>query len=618
MSQHLSEQETIRREKLEELKKLGIDPYPAPLYPVNTTSVYIKENYRGEENATDFTEVCIAGRLMSVRDMGKAAFAVIQDSVGRIQIYVRKDDLLQGEDATMFDQVWKKLVDLGDIIGIKGFVFTTKVGEISIHVKEFTLLAKSLKPLPVVKEAEGQVFDAVVDPEFRYRQRYADLIVNSHVKDVFLKRTLMINTIRNFLNEHGALEVDTPVLQSIPGGAAARPFITHHNALDMPLYLRIANELYLKRLIVGGFDWVYEFSRDFRNEGMDRTHNPEFTILEWYTAYKDYFWMMEITEQLLEKVAIALHGTTEVTVGDRTINFKAPFKRISIFDAIQEHTGVDVSTMNESQLRDVCNQLQIPTEASMGAGKLIDEIFGEKCEGHYIQPTFIIDYPVEMSPLTKKHRSKPGLVERFELMINGKEVANAYSELNDPIDQRHRFEEQVKLMERGDHEAMFIDYDFLRALEYGMPPTSGIGIGIDRLCMLMTNQPSIQDVLFFPQMRPEKMEKEETTPAGKEEKTDIEKVFSFKLTNTSLIEIANNQVKLIVQDEGGSQTTELSNLEQFRDIDFTVSGEDNKNYLVDFTGTDRKEWKVSKKIYKDIENFRKKYTNFKAEVFNYK
>lgn len=508
MSQHLSEQEIIRREKLDELRKLGIDPYPAPLFPVNTTSVKIKENYnyKGEENAAEFADVCIAGRLMSFRDMGKAAFAVLQDSVGKIQLYIKRDDLIKGDDATMYDQVWKKLIDLGDIIGIKGYVFTTKVGETSIHVKELTLLTKSLKPLPVVKEAEGQVFDAVVDPEFRYRQRYADLIINSHVKEVFLKRTLMVNTIRTFLNDLGALEVDTPVLQSIPGGAAARPFITHHNALDIPLYLRIANELYLKRLIVGGFDWVYEFSRDFRNEGMDRTHNPEFTILEWYTAYKDYFWMMEITEQLLERIAIALHGTTEVTVGEKVINFKAPFKRITIFDAIKEFTGLDVANMDEDQLRDACKTLHIQTDKTMGKAKLIDEIFGEKCEGNYVQPTFIIDYPVEMSPLTKKHRSQPGLVERFELMINGKEVANAYSELNDPIDQRERFEEQVKLMERGDHEAMFIDHDFLRALEYGMPPTSGIGIGIDRLCMLMTNQPSIQDVLFFPQMRPEKTE----------------------------------------------------------------------------------------------------------------
>jgi len=610
MIQNLSEQEIIRREKLAELKKLGIDPYPAPLYPVNTTTVEIKENFK-EENAGEFENICIAGRLMSVRDMGKAAFAVLQDSVGKIQFYIRKDDLLQGEDSSLYDIVWKKLIDLGDIIGIKGFVFKTKVGETSIHVKEFTLLTKALKPLPVVKEAEGQLFDAVVDPEFRYRQRYADLIINPNVKDVFLKRTLMVNTIRTFLNDMGALEVDTPVLQSIPGGAAARPFITHHNALDMPLYLRIANELYLKRLIVGGFDWVYEFSRDFRNEGMDRTHNPEFTILEWYTAYKDYFWMMEITEQLLEKIAINLHGSPEVTVGDRIINFKAPFKRISIFDAIKEHTGLDVSVMDEAQLREACTKLDIPTDETMGKAKLIDEIFGEKCEGNYIQPTFIIDYPVEMSPLTKKHRSKEGLVERFELMINGKEVANAYSELNDPIDQRERFEEQVKLMERGDHEAMFIDYDFLRALEYGMPPTSGIGIGIDRLCMLMTNQPSIQDVLFFPQMRPEKQEE----PIQEKK---VEKAFAFKLTNNSIIEVVNSQVKLIENGDGGSRTEELGDLEQFRNIDITVSGEDNKNYLVDFEGTSRTGWKVSKKIYKDIENFRKKYSNFKSEVFSTK
>jgi lysyl-tRNA synthetase, class II len=406
----------------------------------------------------------------------------------------------------MYDIVWKKLLDMGDIIGVKGYVFTTKVGEISIHVTEFTLLTKSLKPLPVVKEAEGQTFDAVTDPEFRYRQRYADLVVNPHVKEVFVKRSKLVNAIREFLNEQGALEVDTPVLQAIPGGAAARPFITHHNALDVPFYMRIANELYLKRLIVGGFDWVYEFSRNFRNEGMDRTHNPEFTVLEFYTAYKDYEWMMNITEQLMERVAMAVNGTTKAMVGEIEIDFKAPYKRISIYDAIKENTGFDVSEMDEAGLRDVCSQLHIHAEPSMGKGKLIDEIFGGKCEGKYVQPTFIIDYPVEMSPLTKKHRSKPGLVERFELMVNGKEIANAYSELNDPIDQRERFEEQVKLMERGDDEAMFIDYDFLRALEYGMPPTSGIGIGIDRLCMMMTNQVSIQDVLLFPQMRPEKME----------------------------------------------------------------------------------------------------------------
>jgi lysyl-tRNA synthetase, class II len=501
---HLSEQEQIRREKLTELQSLGIDPYPAPLYAVNTTSTFIKENFKGEENKADFAEVCLAGRLMSIRDMGKAAFAVLQDGVGKIQIYVKRDDVCSGEDKKMYDHVWKKLLDIGDIIGVKGYVFTTKVGEISVHVKEFTLLTKSLKPLPIVKEAEGQTFDAVTDPEFRYRQRYADLIVNPQVKEVFVKRTKLMNAIREFLNEQGALEVDTPVLQSIPGGAAAKPFITHHNALDVPFYMRIANELYLKRLIVGGFDWVYEFSRNFRNEGMDRTHNPEFTVLEFYTAYKDYEWMMAITQQLMERVAIATNGTTKVTVGDKEIDFKAPYKRISIHDAIKEHTGIDVSEMDENELRAACQQLHIHVEASMGKGKLIDEIFGNKCEEHYQQPTFIIDYPIEMSPLTKKHRSKPGVVERFELMVNGKEIANAYSELNDPIDQRERFEEQVKLMARGDEEAMFIDYDFLRALEYGMPPTSGIGIGIDRLCMLMTNQPSIQDVLLFPQMRPEK------------------------------------------------------------------------------------------------------------------
>ncbi len=506
MQQHLSEQEMIRREKLAELQRIGIDAYPAPLYPVNTTSVFIKENYKGEENKAEFAEVCLAGRMMSVRDMGKASFAVLQDGVGKIQIYIKRDDLCPGEDKMMYDQVWKKLLDIGDIVGVKGYVFTTKMGEISIHVSELTLLTKSLKPLPVVKEAEGQTFDAVTDPEFRYRQRYADLIVNPQVKEVFVKRTKLMNAIREFLNENGALEVDTPVLQSIPGGAAAKPFITHHNALDVPFYMRVANELYLKRLIVGGFDWVYEFSRNFRNEGMDRTHNPEFTVLEFYTAYKDYEWMMNITEQLLERVAIAVNGTTKATMGAVEIDFKAPYKRVSIYDAIKEHTGIDVSEMDEVQLRDACRQLNIHVEPSMGKGKLIDELFGNKCEANYVQPTFIIDYPVEMSPLTKKHRSKPGLVERFELMVNGKEIANAYTELNDPIDQRERFEDQTKLMERGDDEAMFIDYDFLRALEYGMPPTSGIGIGIDRLCMIMTNQPSIQDVLLFPQMRPEKME----------------------------------------------------------------------------------------------------------------
>jgi len=503
MLQELSEQEELRRHKLAELKKLGIDPYPAEEFKVNVTAADIKENY--ERDKLNYKNISFAGRIMSVRDMGKAAFTVLQDNTARMQVYIRRDDICpQEDDKTLYDVVWKKLIDIGDIIGVEGYVFTTKTGEISIHATSFKLLSKSLKPLPVVKtDGDGNAFDEVTDPEFRYRQRYVDLIINPKVKKTFEQRTTIINTIRTFLNEGGALEVDTPVLQTIPGGATARPFLTHHNALDIPLYLRIANELYLKRLIVGGFDWVYEFSRNFRNEGMDRTHNPEFTILEFYVAYKDYFWMMNTTERLLEKIATDLHGTTDLTVGDKTISFAAPFKRISIFDAIKEHTGIDVSNMDEPALREVCKKLHLEIDDSMGKAKLIDTIFGEKCEGNYIQPTFITDYPVEMSPLTKKHRSQEGLVERFELMINGKEIANAYSELNDPIDQRERFEDQVKLMERGDDEAMFIDYDFLRALEYGMPPTAGIGIGIDRLCMLMTNQPSIQDVLLFPTMRPE-------------------------------------------------------------------------------------------------------------------
>jgi lysyl-tRNA synthetase, class II len=501
--QHLSEQEVIRREKLKELDSLGINAYPAALYPVNTTAAHIKGHYKGEENKADFATVCLAGRIMSVRDMGKASFAVLQDSTGKIQIYVRRDDIATGEDKTLYDKVWKSLTDIGDIVGVKGYVFTTKTGETSVHVQELVLLTKSLKPLPVVKEKEGETFDAVTDPEFKYRQRYADLVINPQVKETFLKRTKLINAIREFLNEKGAIEVDTPVLQSIPGGATARPFTTHHNALDIPMFLRIANELYLKRLIVGGFDWVYEFSRNFRNEGMDRTHNPEFTVLEFYVAYKDYLWMMETTEQMLERAAIAVNGTSVAEVDGKQIDFKAPYKRITMFDAIKEHTGFDISELDEAGLRDVCKQLHIAVDNTMGKGKLIDEIFSEKCEHHYIQPTFIIDYPVEMSPLTKKHRSKAGLVERFELMVNGKEIANAYTELNDPIDQRERFEEQVKLMERGDDEAMFIDYDFLRALEYGMPPTAGIGFGIDRICMMMTNSPSIQDVLLFPMMKPE-------------------------------------------------------------------------------------------------------------------
>ncbi|SEW09118.1 lysyl-tRNA synthetase, class II [Chitinophaga sp. YR573] len=500
----LSEQEIIRREKMQELEKLGINPYPAEEFPVNNTAANIKALY-SEETKDQFQDVCLAGRIMSVRDMGKANFAQIQDHTGRMQVYIRRDDISDGEDKTMYDTVWKKLLDISDIIGIRGYAFITKTGELSIHATKITVLSKALRPLPIVKEKEGESFDAVTDPEFKYRQRYVDLIINPEVKDVFIKRTRIMQTIRDFYNEMGYLEVETPILQPIPGGAAARPFKTHHNALDMPLYLRIANELYLKRLIVGGFEGVYEFAKDFRNEGMDRTHNPEFTVMEMYAAYKDYEWMMRTTETLLEKIAIALHGTTQVQVGDKVIDFKAPFRRISLYDAIKEHTNIDVTNMGEDELRATCKQLNISVPPNIGKGKLIDEIFGETSEHHYIQPTFIIDYPVEMSPLTKKHRSKAGLVERFELMVNGKELANAYSELNDPIDQRKRFEDQVELMQRGDDEAMYIDYDFLRALEYGMPPTSGIGIGIDRLTMIMTNQPSIQDVLFFPQMKQEKI-----------------------------------------------------------------------------------------------------------------
>jgi lysyl-tRNA synthetase class 2 len=459
---HLSEQEIIRREKLQALEAAGIDPYPAALYPVTHLSQDIKGNYT-EETKEQFAAVCVAGRIMSVNDKGKVLFVKIQDDQGIFQLYIKRDEICPDEDKTYWEVITKNGLDLGDIIGATGYVFTTKTGETSLHAATLTLLAKSLKPLPVVKRDEsGQVFDAVTDPEFRYRQRYADLIINPEVKDTFTKRTILMNTIRQFLNDRGALEVDTPVLQAIPGGAAARPFVTHHNALDVPFYLRIANELYLKRLIVGGFDWVYEFSRNFRNEGMDRTHNPEFTVLEWYTAYKDYFWMMEITEQLFEKIALTLHGTTELKVGEKTINFKAPFKRISILDAIKENTGIDISGMDEAGLRDVCKQLKIDVPPTIGKGKLIDELFGATSEHTYIQPTFIIDYPVEMSPLTKKHRSKEGLVERFELMVNGKELANAYSELNDPLEQRKRFEDQLALMERGDDEAMFIDHDFLR------------------------------------------------------------------------------------------------------------------------------------------------------------
>ena len=498
----LSEQELIRRESLHELEKLGINAFPAEEYPVTHYSQDILNNF--EANPDAYQTVCLAGRIMSRRIMGSASFAEIKDNQGRIQIYLRRDDLCPDEDKTLYNTVFKRLLDIGDIIGVKGHVFKTQTGEISVHVDEFTLLAKSIKPLPIVKEKDGKLYDAFTDPEQRYRMRYVDLIVNDQVKDTFLKRTKIINTMREFFNQKGYLEVETPILQAIPGGAAARPFITHHNALNIPLYLRIANELYLKRLIVGGFDGVYEFAKDFRNEGMDRTHNPEFTVMEIYVAYKDYKWMMEFTEEMIEKVALALHGTTKVQLGDKEIDFKRPFKHVTMIDAIKEHTGFDISGMNEAQLFDVCKKLGIETEPSMGKGKLIDEIFGEKCEHHYIQPTFIIDYPVEMSPLCKKHRNNPELTERFELMVNGKELANAYSELNDPIDQLERFQDQLKLSEKGDDEAMFIDTDFVRALEYGMPPTSGMGIGIDRLTMFMTNQSSIQEVLFFPQMRPEK------------------------------------------------------------------------------------------------------------------
>jgi len=499
---NLSEQEQIRRASLDELRKLGINPYPAAEYKTNVFAQDILDNFDPEKN--NFKEVCLAGRIMGRRIMGNASFAELMDSSGRIQIYVRRDDICPGEDKTMYNNVFKHLLDIGDIIGVKGHVFKTQMGETTVHVDEFTVLSKSIRPLPIVKEKDGVLFDAVTDPEMRYRQRYVDLIVNPQVRDIFRKRTQIIQSMRDLFNSKGYLEVETPILQPIPGGAAARPFITHHNALDMPLYLRVANELYLKRLIVGGFEGVYEFAKDFRNEGMDRTHNPEFTVMEIYIAYKDYNWMMSFTEEMIKKAALDLHGKTDIIYGDKVINLNPPFKRISMTDAIKENTGIDISGMNETELRAVCDKLNVPNTASMGSGKLIDELFGEKCEQNYIQPTFIIDYPTETSPLTKMHRSKPGVTERFELMINGKEIANAYSELNDPIDQMERFQDQLRLSEKGDDEAMFIDLDFIRALEYGMPPTSGMGIGIDRLTMLLTNQPSIQDVLLFPQMKPEK------------------------------------------------------------------------------------------------------------------
>ena len=498
----LSEQEIFRRRSLEELRALGINPYPADEYEV---TAYAREILDTFQDDAPRRHVRVAGRVMGRRIMGKASFLELQDSTGRIQIYITRDELCPDEDKALYNSVVKKLMDIGDFIGIEGEVFRTQMGEISVHAHSLTFLSKALRPLPVVKEKDGQTFDSFTDPELRFRQRYVDLVVNSHVKDIFLKRTKIFNAMRQFFNERGYIEVDTPVLQPIPGGAAARPFITHHNALDIPLYLRIANELYLKRLIVGGFEGVYEFSRNFRNEGMDRTHNPEFTAMEIYVSYKDYNWMMAFTEQLLEFICLQVLGTTKVRVGDKEIDFKAPFKRITMLDAIKEHTGIVISQMNEEELRATCKQLGIEADETMGVGKMIDEIFGEKCEGSYIQPTFITDYPKEMSPLTKEHRSNPRLTERFELMVNGKEIANAYSELNDPIDQRARFEDQLRLSEKGDDEAMFIDHDFLRALEYGMPPTSGMGIGMDRLVMLLTGQESIQEVLLFPQMRPEKV-----------------------------------------------------------------------------------------------------------------
>ena len=497
----MTEQEKIRREKLEDLKRHGINPYPAELFPVDSLSINLIENYK--ENS----KVVIAGRIMSRRIQGNASFAEIQDSKGRIQVYFNRDEICNGDDKTKYNTIYKKLLDIGDIIGVKGTMFKTKVGEVTVLVNDFTILNKSLRPLPLPKiDSDGREYDSFSDLEQRYRQRYIDLILNSKVKDTFIKRTKIINTIRKFLNEKSYLEVETPILQPIPGGALARPFITHHNALDIPLYLRISDELFLKKLIVGGFEAVYEFSRDFRNEGMDKNHNPEFTILELYVAYKDYFWMMELTESLIEKVCLEINGKTKIQYDSKIIDFKAPYDRISMFEAIKKFTGYDISSMDENELRSICNELSIEIDESMGEGKLIDAIFGTKCEKNFINPTFIIDYPKSMSPLTKEHRSNPNLTERFELIINGMEIANAYSELNDPVDQLKRFEDQLELSKKGDDEAMFIDMDFIKSLEYGMPPTSGIGIGLDRLVMLMTNQTSIQEVLFFPQMKPLKVE----------------------------------------------------------------------------------------------------------------
>jgi lysyl-tRNA synthetase class 2 len=560
----LSEQEIIRRNKLTQLKSMGINPYPADLFPVNFTSKQVKESYVEDQQVT------LAGRLMGFRIQGKASFAELQDSEGRIQLYINRDEICPGEDKTLYNEVFKKLVDLGDFVGVSGTLFTTMVGEKSIKVTEFKLLSKTLKPLPLPKtDSEGHIYDAFTDPELRYRMRYVDLVVNPQIKEVFVKRTKLFNAMRSFFNEQGYMEVETPILQSIPGGAAARPFMTHHNALDIPLYMRIANELYLKRLIVGGFDGVYEFSKNFRNEGMDRTHNPEFTAMEIYVAYKDYHWMMEFTENLLEHCAMAVNGTTQATFGAHQVNFKAPYARVTMTDAIKQFTGFDISGKSEAELRDAAKNMGIEVDETMGKGKLIDEIFGAKCEGNFIQPTFITDYPKEMSPLCKEHRDNPELTERFELMVCGKEIANAYSELNDPIDQRERFEAQMALSEKGDDEAMFIDHDFLRALEYGMPPTSGLGIGMDRLIMFLTNNPSIQEVLFFPQMRPEK----KAIELSEEEKIIID-----------LLKKNQNKLSLIVLKEatglsGKKWDLAMKSLSKHNLIQIEVNG-DEKNVLL--------------------------------------
>lgn len=535
--EHLSEQEIFRRNSRHQLQQMGIDPYPAALYPTNAFSVDIRADF--DDNLEPKRQVCVAGRIMSRRIMGKASFVELQDSKGRIQIYIAGEDINTAEQPEMYNTVFKKLLDIGDFIGIKGFVFCTRMGEISVHAQELTVLSKSIRPLPIVKYKDNEAFDAFDDPEQRYRQRYVDLVVNDGIKDIFVKRTNIYRSMREYFDSQNYIEVETPILQPIPGGAAARPFITHHNALDIPLYLRIANELYLKRLIVGGFEGVYEFSKNFRNEGMDRTHNPEFTAMEIYVAYKDYNWMMEFTEKMVEKICLDVNGTTELKVGDNIISFKTPFKRVTMLDAIKEHTGYDLMGKTEEQIREIAQKLKIEVNDTMGKGKLIDEIFGEKCEGSYIQPTFITDYPIEMSPLSKRHRSNPELTERFELMVNGKELANAYSELNDPIDQLERFQEQLRLSEKGDDEAMFIDMDFVRALEYGMPPTSGMGIGMDRLVMLMTGQAAIQEVLLFPQMKPEKKPIE----LAEEEKT--------------VFELLRKAEKILLEELKGK--TELSN-----------------------------------------------------------